>query len=83
MFVDMESGKDLFIDPVAARADYQKRFNAHGAAVEKICRELGIGYHRMTTSQPLELALFDFMQARLHAGRQVARAGNRSAGAGR
>jgi hypothetical protein len=36
----------------------------------------------MTTSQPLELALYDFMQARLHAGRQVARAGNRSAAAG-
>jgi uncharacterized protein (DUF58 family) len=83
MFVDMESGKDLFIDPAAARAEYKRKFTAHAAEVEKICRELGIGYHPMTTSQPLELALFDFMQTRLHAGRQVARACNRSAGAGR
>jgi uncharacterized protein (DUF58 family) len=83
MFVDMETGKDLFIDPAAARAEYKRKFTAHAAEVEKICRELGIGYHRMTTSQPLELALFDFMQARLHAGRQVVRAGNRSAGGAR
>jgi uncharacterized protein (DUF58 family) len=86
MFVDMESGRDLFIDPSAARADYQRRFAAHAAEVEKLCRELGIGLHRLVTSQPLELALYDFMQSRLHAGRQVARAGNRSAaanGAGR
>ena len=79
MFVDMESGKDLYIDPVAAREEYRRRFGAHAAEIEKICRELGIGYHRMTTSQPLELTLFDFLQSRLHAGRQVARAGNRHA----
>ena len=32
--------------------------------------------------EPLELALFDFLQSRLHAGRQVARSGNRGARAG-
>jgi uncharacterized protein (DUF58 family) len=76
-FVDMESGRDLYIDPQAARADYQQRFSAHAAEVEKICRELGISLHRLITSQPLELTLFDFLQSRLHAGRQVARAGGR------
>jgi uncharacterized protein (DUF58 family) len=84
MFVDMESGKDLFIDPAAAKAEYQRRFTAHAEEIEKICRELGIGHHRLVTSSPLELALYDFMQSRLHAGREVARAGNRAAnGAGR
>ena len=81
-FVDMESGRDLYIDPAAARAEYQKRFTAHADEIEKICRELGIGYHRLLTSEPLELTLFDFLQSRLHAGRQVARAGNRAAGVG-
>jgi uncharacterized protein (DUF58 family) len=76
-FVDMESGRDLYIDPHAARADYQRRFADHAAEIEKICRELGIGLHRLVTSQPLELTLFDFLQSRLHTGRQVARAGGR------
>jgi len=76
-FVDMESGRDLYIDPQAARAEYQRRFSEHAAEIEKICRELGIGLHRLVTSQPLELTLFDFLQSRLHAGRQVARAGGR------
>jgi uncharacterized protein (DUF58 family) len=76
-FVDMENGRDLYIDPHAARAEYQRRFSAHAAEIDQICRELGIGLHRLITSQPLELTLFDFLQSRLHAGRQVARAGGR------
>lgn len=82
MFVDMESGRDLYVDPPAARGQYQKGFERHAAEIGRACRELGISLHRLATSQPLELALFDFLQSRLHGGRQVHRAGRISAGRG-
>jgi len=78
-FVDMESGRDLYIDPATARAQYVRNFSQHAAEVERTCRELGISYHVLSTSQPLELALFDFLQSRLHGAKQVTRTGNRAA----
>jgi len=77
-FVDMETGKDLYIDPTLARAQYLANFTRHSQEIERLCRELGISYHQMSTSRPLELAMFDFVQARLHAKRQVLRTGNRA-----
>jgi len=49
----------------AARADYVGKLAAHGAAVSAICEKLGIAYHRLTTDQPLELALYELLQRRL------------------
>jgi uncharacterized protein (DUF58 family) len=77
-FVDMESGKDLYIDPELARAGYLADFTKHGQEIERLCGELGISLHQMATSRPLELAMFDFVQSRLHAKRQVRRTGNRA-----
>ena len=76
-FVDMESGKDLYVDPAAAREMYRQNFVKHAAGVEKACRELGIDYYPLTTSQPLELALFDVLQSRAHAGRRLVGRGSR------
>ena len=81
-FFDLESGRDLYVDPAAVRQQYREKFTRHAAQVEQTCRDLGIGYHLLPTSRPLELALFDFLQSRLHAGRQVVRSGNRGARAG-
>jgi len=77
-FVDMESGKDLYIDPELARAQYLEKFARHGQEIERLCGELGITCYQMATSRPLELAMFDFVQSRLHAKRQVRRTGNRA-----
>ncbi len=76
MFQDLESGRQLYIDPAAARAQYLERFAEHTAAVERACSNLGIDLFQMTTDRPLELALFDFVAARLRRGRQVARRSN-------
>ena len=76
-FFDLESGRNLYVDPAAARQQYRERFKKHADEVEQTCRELGVAYHLLPTSRPLELALFDLLQARLHSGRQVARAGGR------
>jgi uncharacterized protein (DUF58 family) len=77
LFVDMESGRDLYVDPAVARARYRDAFEKHAEGLVGMCRELGIDLYPMVTSQPLELALFDVLQSRMHAGRQVVRAGNR------
>jgi uncharacterized protein (DUF58 family) len=76
-FVDLESGKDLYIDPAAARANYRKNFERHAEDVRSVCRSLGIDLYQLDTSQPLELALFDFLQSRLHLAR-ASRTGDRS-----
>ena len=78
MFVDMESGRDLYVDPLAAKELYDRNFTKHSAEIERTCRELGISFYPLSTSNPLELALFDVLQSRLHAGRQSARTGNRA-----
>ncbi|HVX85157.1 MAG TPA: DUF58 domain-containing protein [Phycisphaerae bacterium] len=78
-FVDLETGKDLYIDPIAARGQYQANFQKHASAIEATCRDLGIDLYTLSTDRPLELALFDFLHSRLHAGRTVARARGRAA----
>jgi uncharacterized protein (DUF58 family) len=76
-FVDMETGKDLYIDPLLARDDYLAKFQAHAAQLQSMCRDLGIDLYQMPTTRPLELAMFDFIQSRTHSKRLVMRSGNR------
>jgi uncharacterized protein (DUF58 family) len=72
---DVESGRELMLDPVAARDQYLKQLEAHCGGVEQLCRTLGIGYRRFGTDQPLELVLFDFLRERMQRGRLLQRAG--------
>src|SRR6266498_1813589 len=65
LFLDSESNRELYIDPVAARSEYQRKLSAHTTATRGICDKLGISYHQMTTDRPLELALFDFLRSRM------------------
>jgi uncharacterized protein (DUF58 family) len=69
-FEDAETARRIYVDPVAARRDYVPKFETHCAAVRAICQKLGIGHHRVSTAQPLELALFEFLQERLRRGRR-------------
>jgi uncharacterized protein (DUF58 family) len=73
MFRDVETGRQLFIDPVTARKSYLQRLEAHNANIQSACRRLGIGYRRLTTDRPLELALFDFLRERMQRGKLVRR----------
>jgi uncharacterized protein (DUF58 family) len=77
LFEDVESARTLYIDPTAARGAYMAKFQAHGEQLQAICRKLGISYHRLVTNQPLELALFEFLQQRMRRGRLFRRAPNR------
>jgi uncharacterized protein (DUF58 family) len=73
MFHDVESGRDLYIDPQVARADYQRRFGDHAAELARVCIDLGIDFAQLTIDRPLELALFDLLQARMRRGRRPVR----------
>lgn len=73
LFRDLESGRQLYIDPDAVRAEYKRGFETHCAAVAATCAKLGIVLRRLTTDQPLELALFDFLRERMNKGKLVKR----------
>jgi uncharacterized protein (DUF58 family) len=79
LYHDVESGRDLYIDPATARKSYLARLNAHNAAARSVCEKLGIAYNLFSTDRPLELALFDFLRARLHRGRATRRVASRPA----
>jgi hypothetical protein len=80
MFHDLESGRDLYVDPETARAQYSRRFNEHEETVKTLCANLGVDYVQVSTDQPLELMLFDFIRSRLHRGRKVSRRGDLNVG---
>lgn len=72
-FQDLETGRDLFLEPALAKRDYQRRLAEHLAAVRAICQRLGISHVQVSTAQPLETALFDFLKSRADRGKLVRR----------
>jgi len=82
LFHDAETGRELYVDPQQIRENYGQKLHAHIAAVESICEGHGIAYHRLSTDQPLEHALFDFLTARMAVKRTVMRKGTRGGGSG-
>ncbi len=73
LFFDMETGRELYVDPRAARASYQQRFADHARELTRVCADLGMDYYELTTDQPLDIALFDLLNARMRRGRTVSR----------
>jgi uncharacterized protein (DUF58 family) len=73
LFQDVESGRDVYIDPEMARVSYQGRLREHGEGVEAICRKLGFAFHRVVTDRPLDQALLDFLRSRARRGKLVRR----------
>lgn len=83
LFHDLESGRELYVDPQTVREQYLKQFAEHAAAIDRACHRLGIDHYSLQTDRPLELALFDLLNARLRRGRQTLRrrrAATRAAG---
>jgi uncharacterized protein (DUF58 family) len=73
LFRDVESEKDIYIDPATIRESYQRRLREHGEGVEAICRKLGCPFHRIQTDRPLDLALLDFLRSRVRRGKLIRR----------
>ncbi len=75
LFEDLETGRDLYVDPQQVRTGYLEKLEAHNQSVRATCDKLGIEYFPLTTNQPLDGALHDFLQARMRRGRRVTRRG--------
>ncbi len=73
LFQDVESQKDIYLDPETVRAEYQRKLHAHGLGVETICRKLGFAFHRVVTNEPMDVALFNFLQSRNRRGKLIRR----------
>ena len=73
LFFDMESGRELYVDPQAVRASYQQKFAKHAEQLTRVCSNLGMDFYQLTTDQPLDRALFDLLNARMRRGRTVSR----------
>lgn len=71
MVHDLESGRDIYIDPDAARDTYRRRFDEHQKTVQAACDALGVFYSTLVTDQPVDSALFDLlsMTVRRNSGR--------------
>lgn len=67
-FTDIESGTELYIDPLRARESYLEKLNAHLEAVKGICERNGIDYRLVITDEPLDQVLFDFVSMREKVG---------------
>lgn len=82
MFRDVESGRQLYVDPETARENYLEKFRAHQDVIEKTCSNLGIEFSQIAIDQPLETMLFDFLSARMKrgSGNMSRRASNPDAG---
>lgn len=83
MFYDLESGRELYVDPEAARADYLRNFREHAAAVETACTNLGIDFYQFSSDRPLEFSLFDFLNSRMRRGKSATRRASRRPGGSR
>jgi uncharacterized protein (DUF58 family) len=83
MFLDVESGREIYIDPSAARSEYLRRFAVHADEIERSCVDQGIEYQLITTDTPLELVLFDLLKARMRRGRRPGRGRDPSGAWGR
>jgi uncharacterized protein (DUF58 family) len=73
MLQDLESGREMFIDPEVAAADYRARFAEHEQAIRDLCDPLGVDFYRTPTDQPLEQVLFHILNTQLRRGRNASR----------
>ena len=76
LFHDVESEKDLFIEPAAAKRNYLKRFTEHGDAARAICQKLGVDYLPVITDEPLNQVLSNYLRQRQQRGKNIQRHAN-------
>ena len=61
---DMETGEELLIEGEEAQDIYLESLQQYRQAIEKGCGSLGIDYTLLTTNQPLDFALLEYLMAR-------------------
>jgi len=71
VFQDMESGRDMFVDPAVAQKSYKRLLTEHVDNARSVCRKLGIDYHLFPTDRPFDAALLEFLQHRMRQRKRV------------
>ena len=61
MLEDLETGKEIYVDPNLVKASYQAKFKKHEASLIELAGQLGIGWTSLQTNESVEHALFDFL----------------------
>lgn len=65
LFEDLETGRQVYVDPRQFRREYRQRLEDHLDAIERLCGRLGVTYRRLTTDQPLGDALAELLRSRI------------------
>ena len=73
LFRDMESGRDMYVDPSASAKGYKRMLDKHLIEAKSVCQSLGIDHHVFPTDRRFDLALLDFLQDRMHRRKRVRR----------
>lgn len=73
LFRDVESGRELYIDPKVARKHYLSKLASHNEILAQACRTLGIAHHQVPTDRPLEKCLQEFLADRRKLGKSLRR----------
>lgn len=63
LWEDIESGRQLYVDPSRARAGYASRFSSHQEEVARALRTRGIAYTRASLAEPLDHVLLEFIRS--------------------
>lgn len=74
LFQDVESGREIYVDPKSIKENYQRQFEEHEKSIRERCQDLGVDFFQFRTTDPLDSALFHVLQTRALAGQQVNRA---------
>ncbi len=62
--VDMETSRQLIMDPTLVREEYLAQLKSHQEMIKKACGSLGGDFLAMDTSQPLDIALHRYLSTR-------------------
>lgn len=73
LFRDMETGRELYIDPKLAKRTYMARLTEHNETLRRIARKLGVAIHLVPTDRPLEKSLLEFLLDRQKLGKALRR----------
>ncbi|HWL10365.1 MAG TPA: DUF58 domain-containing protein [Planctomicrobium sp.] len=64
LFVDAETGREIYVDPQSGRNQYQKKFQDHQSQLATCCDRIGVQLITLTTDTPMERALGEFLRTR-------------------
>lgn len=68
LFRDMETREEIITEPWHIQNDYQKNMRGYCDFIQRQCRQNMIDYVRLTTDQPLDLALSEYLIKRKRIG---------------